>query len=167
MCFKGTKRKVSVNICSEEGNSADISRLQSVTWNFRNKGKTNAYYFRRDKTAILGTIKAQLPFSEGKHELLNSWNKISFPRIFYHMTFQLPHPNRSNSVSSQKYPFKRQYNDMRKRKTGFYAFPHFISLGAPGALWFQIAITTTRRNSLGASKPSISHDCNCNAKRNG
>ena len=26
----------------------------------------NAYYFRRDKIAVLGAIKAQLPFSEGK-----------------------------------------------------------------------------------------------------
>ena len=27
----------------------------------------NAYYFRRNKTAVLGAIKAQLPFSEGKY----------------------------------------------------------------------------------------------------
>ena len=39
----------------------------------------NAYYFRRSKTAILGSIKAQLPFSEGKYQLLNSGNKTSFP----------------------------------------------------------------------------------------
>ena len=32
----------------------------------------NAYYFRRDKTAVLGAMKAQLPFSEGKYQLLNS-----------------------------------------------------------------------------------------------
>ena len=62
----------------------------------------NAYYFRRDKTAILGAMKAQLPFSEGKYQLLNSWNKIPFPTIFYHLNFQLPHPNRSNNGSSQK-----------------------------------------------------------------
>ena len=30
-------------------------------------------------TAVLGAIKAQLPFSEGKYQLLNSWNKIPFP----------------------------------------------------------------------------------------
>ena len=28
-----------------------------------NKGKMNAYYFRRAKTAVLGAIKAELPFS--------------------------------------------------------------------------------------------------------
>ena len=32
----------------------------------------NAYYFREDETAALGAIKAQLPFSEGKYQLLNS-----------------------------------------------------------------------------------------------
>ena len=36
----------------------------------------NTYYFRKDETAVLGVIKAQLPFSEGKYQLLNSWNKI-------------------------------------------------------------------------------------------
>ena len=66
----------------------------------------NIYYFRRDETAVLGAIKAQVLFSEGKYQLLNSWNKISFHTIFYHMNFQLPHPNRSNNVSSHKYPFK-------------------------------------------------------------
>ena len=67
----------------------------------------NAYYFRRDETAVLGEIKAQLPFSGDKYQLLNSWNKILFPTIFYHLNFHLPHPNRSNDVSSHKYPFKR------------------------------------------------------------
>ena len=62
----------------------------------------NAYYFRRDKTAVLGAIRAQLPFSEGKHQLLNLWNKIPFPTIFCHLNFQLPHPNRSDNVSSPK-----------------------------------------------------------------
>ena len=32
----------------------------------------NAYYFRREKTAVLGAKKAQLPFSEGKYQLENS-----------------------------------------------------------------------------------------------
>ena len=62
----------------------------------------NAYYFRREKTADVGAIKAQLPFSEGKYQLLNSWNTIPFLTIFYHLNFQLPHPNRSNNVSSRK-----------------------------------------------------------------
>ena len=43
----------------------------------------NAYYFRRDKTAVLGAIEAQVLFSEGKYQLLNSWNKIPFPTICY------------------------------------------------------------------------------------
>ena len=60
------------------------------------------------KLPFLGTIKAQLPFSEDKYQLLNSWNEIPFPTNFYHLNdFQLPHPNRSNNVSLHKYPFKK------------------------------------------------------------
>ena len=66
----------------------------------------NAYYFREDKTAVLGAIKAQLPFSEGKYQLLNSGSEIPLPAVLYHLNFQLPHPNRSNSVSSHKCPLK-------------------------------------------------------------
>ena len=39
----------------------------------------NAHHFRRDKTVVLGAIKVQLPFSEGKYQPINSWNKIPFP----------------------------------------------------------------------------------------
>ena len=70
----------------------------SVTWNFLNKVNMNAYYFQRDKTAVLGTIKAQLPFSEGRYQLLlirgitnynyNMYNCLSFE-------FIATHPNRS------------------------------------------------------------------------
>ena len=63
--------------------------------------------FGGKKTAVLGAMKAQLPFSEGKCQLLNSWNTIPFPTIFYHLNFQLPHPNRSNNVGSHNFiPFK-------------------------------------------------------------
>ena len=31
----------------------------------------------------LGAIKAQQPVSEGKNQLLNSWNKIMSPTVFY------------------------------------------------------------------------------------
>ena len=55
----------------------------------------NAYYFQRDKTVVLGAKKAQLQFSEGKYQLQNSLNNIPFPTLFYHLNFQLPHPNRS------------------------------------------------------------------------
>ena len=75
--------------------------------------------FGGDKTTVLGAIKAQLPFSEGKHRLLISWNEIPFPTIFYHLNFQLPHPNRSNNVSSHKNPLKGHSADMRKQKTTF------------------------------------------------
>ena len=91
----------------------------------------NPYYFRRDKTAILGAIKTQLLFSEGKYQLLNSRNKVPFPRIFYHLNFQLTHPNRSNSVGSHKCHFKRPQNEIRKQKTALLAFSLFFSLGAP------------------------------------
>ena len=63
--------------------------------------------FGGKRTAVLDAIKAQLPFSEGKYQLLNSWNKVPFPTIFYHLNFQLPHPKRSNNVSSHKDPYKR------------------------------------------------------------
>ena len=82
----------------------------------------NAYYFRKDKTAVLGAIKAQLPFSGGKYQLLFSWYEIPFPTIFYCLNFQLPHPNRSNSVSSQTYPIKRPLKDTRKQKIAFETF---------------------------------------------
>ena len=71
------------------------------------KGKINTYYFRRNKTAVLGAKKAQLPFSEGKYQLLNSWDKIPSPTIFYQLNFQLPHLNRWNDVSLHKDPFKK------------------------------------------------------------
>ena len=65
---------------------------------FRDRGKMTACCFRRDKTAVLGAIKAQL---------LNSWNKIPLTAIFYHLNFQLAHPNSSDCVSLHKYPFRR------------------------------------------------------------
>ena len=54
-------------------------------------------------------------------------------QFFYHLNFQLPPPNRSNNVISQKCPFKRTLKDTRKQKTAFYAFfpIFFFSLGAP------------------------------------
>ena len=69
---RGTIRLVSVNICSVESNSAGIFDGKMSPAIFVVKEKRNAYYFREDKTAVLGAIKAQLPFSEGKYQLLNS-----------------------------------------------------------------------------------------------
>ena len=103
--LRGTKRLVSVNICSVESYSAGIFVSKVSPGIFVIKVKWMPYYFRRDKIVILGTIKVQLPFWEGKYQLLNSWNKIPLPAIFYHLNFQLPHPNRSNNVSSHKYLF--------------------------------------------------------------
>ena len=68
---RGTKRLVSVNICSAECNSAGIFDSKVSPGIFVVKGKMNAYYFREGETAVLGAIKAQLPFSEGKYQLLN------------------------------------------------------------------------------------------------
>ena len=69
---RGTKRLVSANICSVEGNSAGIfviifGGIKLPFW--------------------VGAIKAQLPFSEGKYQLLILWNKIPFPTIFYQLNF--------------------------------------------------------------------------------
>ena len=62
--------------------------------------------FGGKKTAVLGAIKAQLPFSEGKSAAkFVEYNSV--PYNLYHLNFQLRHPNRSNNVSSHKYPFKR------------------------------------------------------------
>ena len=94
-----------------------------------------AYYFREDETAVLGAIEAQLPFSEGKYQHLISWNKILFPTIFYHLNFQLPHPNRSVGVSSHKCPFRRPQNDMREQKTAFQAFFYIFLVGCP--CWYE------------------------------
>ena len=93
---------LSVNVCSEEGNSAGTRVSKMPPGIFAHKGKMNAYYFRSGKTAILGAIKAQLPFSEGNYQLLNSRNKLPFPTVLYHLhlNLQLLHP------SSHKYLLK-------------------------------------------------------------
>ena len=64
----GTKRLVAVNICSLEGNSAGIfdSKVSPGIQPVHNKGKMNTYYFLRDKTSVLGALKAQLTFSNYK-----------------------------------------------------------------------------------------------------
>ena len=100
--IRSTKRLVSVNICSVEGNSAGIFVSRVSPGIFVIEKKMNSCYFREDTIAVLGAIKAQLPFSKGKYQLLNLLNKIPFPRIFYHLNLQLTHPNRSNNVSSHK-----------------------------------------------------------------
>ena len=83
------------------------------------------------RTVVLGAIKAQLPYSDGKCQLLNSWNKIPLPTVFYHLNFQLPHPNRSNSGSSQKcHPSKRPQNDTSKvENCTLSLFPFFFLVG--------------------------------------
>ena len=64
-----------------EGNSAGIFVSKVAPGIFvinMNQEWMNAYYFREDKTAVLGAIKAQLPFSEGRYRLLNfvKWNSV-------------------------------------------------------------------------------------------
>ena len=90
-----------------------------------------AYYSREDKTAVLDPIKAQLPFSEGKYQLLNSESEIPFLAVFYHLNFQLPHPNRSNSVSSHKYPLKDRKMTWESRKLHSKDFCYFFLVGCP------------------------------------
>ena len=96
-----------------EGNSADIFLSTVSPGVFVIKVKLNVYYFWRYKTAVLGAsdkllvrYKVRLPFLEGKYQLLNSWNKILFPTIFYHMNFQIPHPNRSVILARTNIPLK-------------------------------------------------------------
>ena len=86
--------------------------------------------FGRKKTAVLGAIKAQLPFSEGKYQLLNSWNTIPFRTlIFYHLNFQLPHPNRSNTVSSY-IPLKAMVR-YQKAELKLHSKPLLFLVGCP------------------------------------
>ena len=127
----------------------------------------NAYYFRRDKTAVLGAIKAQLPFSKGKYQLLNSWNiplfqeqnfryshsfiplqppKILFPTIFYYLNFHLPHPNRSNDDSSHKYPFKRPEKRYEKAQNCILSLFAIFSRWVP--LCFALFVTPCSRGRL-------------------
>ena len=79
--YRGSKRLVSVNICSVEGNSAGVFVSKVPPEICVTEGKMNACYFREDKTAVLGAIKAQLPFSEGKYQLLSSGAEIPFPTL--------------------------------------------------------------------------------------
>ena len=97
----------------------------------------NALYFWREKT-VLGAKKAKLPFSEGKYQLQNSWNTILSATILYHFNFQLPHPNKSNNVSSHRCPFLKaivKYEKAEKlhSKPLFYYF----YLGTPEGSLFQ------------------------------
>ena len=56
--FRGTKRLFSVNICPVEGNSAGIFVSKLSPRGFEIKEKMKTYYFRENKTAIFGAIKA-------------------------------------------------------------------------------------------------------------
>ena len=92
----------------------------------------NAYYFRKDKIAVLGVIKAQLPFSGRKYQLLFSWNEIPFPTIFYCLNFQLPHPRTDQIVLARRnVPLKGHKRIRESRKLHSKPFTYFFSLGAP------------------------------------
>ena len=66
---RGAKQLVSVNICSVEVNSAGI---------FVSKVPPGIFVMKKEEFLLfsggqkLGAIKARLPFSEGKYQLLNS-----------------------------------------------------------------------------------------------
>ena len=93
----------------------------------------NAYYFRRDKTAVLGAIKEQLPFSEGKYRLLNSWNKIPFPKIFYHLNLNFSYHIRTDQIvlAPTNIPLKDHETIGESRKLHSKPFCYLFSLGAP------------------------------------
>ena len=90
----------------------------------------NALYFRREKT-VLGAKKAKLPFSECKYQLQNSWNTILSATIFYHLNFQLPHPNKSNNVSSHKCPFLKAIVRYEKDENCILSLYSIISIWVP------------------------------------
>ena len=91
----------------------------------------NAYSFRRDKTAVLRAIKAQLPFSEGKYQLLNSWNKIPFPTIFYYLNFSYGIRKDQVTLARTNIPAKGHKTMRESRKLHSKPFSNFFSLGAP------------------------------------
>ena len=70
--IKGTKRLVSVQICSVKDNSAGIFVSKVPPGIFVIKKRRMLIISGRIKLPFWGAIKAQLPFSEGKYQLLNS-----------------------------------------------------------------------------------------------
>ena len=130
--YRGTKRLVSVNICSVEGNSASIfvSKVPPGIL-VLNKGKWMRIIFRRNKTAVLGTRKAQLPLSEGKHQLPNSCGKILFPTIFYHLNFQYRIRTDQIRLAHTNIPLKGHKTIWESRKLHSKPLSYYFSLGAP------------------------------------
>ena len=84
--------------------------------------------FGGKKNAALGATKAQLPFSEGKYQLLNSWNKILFPTILYHLNSQLTHPNRSIMLARTNIALKRYEKAENYILSLFPIFPRWVPL---------------------------------------
>ena len=79
----------------------------------------NAYYFRKDKIAVLGAIKAQLPFSGGKYQLLFSWYEIPFPTDFLSFEFSATACEQIKYCQLAEISIKRQQKDTRKQKIAF------------------------------------------------
>ena len=91
----------------------------------------DAYYFGRDKTAVLGAIKAQLNFQKANISCYDSRNIIPFPTIFYHLNFHLPHPSRSNNVSPHKCPFQKAIKQYKKEENCIPSLYPIISRWVP------------------------------------
>ena len=91
----------------------------------------NAYYFRNDKIAVLGAIKAQLPFSGGKYQLLYSWYEISLPTILYCLNFSYRIRTDQIVLARRHIPLKGHKRIRESRKLYSKPFIYFFSFGAP------------------------------------
>ena len=58
-------------------------------------------------TMVKSAYKGQLTFSESQQQLVNSGNKIPFPKVFENLSFKLKNPNASNCVNSHKCTFEK------------------------------------------------------------
>ena len=104
----------------------------------------DAYYFRRGKTAVLGAIKVQLPFSEGKYQLLNSWSTVPYPTVFscflpfeFSATAFNP-PWDQLMLAHTTIPLKGHKTIWESRKLQSKPFSYSFLLGAPD--WWEVIL---------------------------
>ena len=88
--------------------------------------------FGKDKTAVLGAIKAQLPFSGGKCQLLFSGMK--FRSLQFSIVWIFSYRNRTDQIvlARRHIPLKGHKRIRESRKFHSKSFTYFFSLGAPG-----------------------------------
>ena len=86
---------------------------------------------RREKTAVLGAIKAQLPLSEGKYHPLNLWNKISFLQFSIIRIFSYHIRTDQIVLARRNIPLKCHKTLRESGKLHSKPFPCFFLVGCP------------------------------------